>query len=479
MPASFWTSDHDAACQRTTYLLDLLAGDHERVLHTKDGGWKWPIYITLNWLKRLSHTYATLVWRTMPTFTTTPESAQEVFDTIVNQVHLWELVSPAQRYISALGQATFKLSWSRHFPKPVLRLWGMDHRGDRVPGEHVFWEADPGDEPHAVSFYREEVRQGWRGRNVPTTFRVRERFELTGNGVLVTNEAYLRDEASQEHAERVSLADLFPENPPADETTLPMDCLPAYRVLNGETAESDYTPDLISLQRATAALITQRQIAVILSTMPQLNVPLSAANADGTIDLSKFLVTYRDYGESAEDKLITVSLAGNSFNLENSERQYEYFREAYYELTGIAPAIDGMINGDGGGESGYARRLGMVKTECAVESRRRAWDGFPTWLGRAVPQLAQALPEPVKTYGLPVQEVVSTWGPAIPPDPDADSQRTERGVRGGWISQETAIRTEHPDWSEQQIAEEQARIQQEAEERTARQMASFAGMPAG
>ena len=251
---AFWSDQYgnslDAAYASYGELAQLLAANHQLVLHTKDGGWRMPIYVCFNWLGRLSRTYSTLVWRKLPALKAAPDGEQAILERILADTHLWALVTPAQRRISALGDVSLKLSWSEVFDKPILRAWGT------VTGEFAWWEHEPGGDPYAVSFYREVTRPQW-GDKGETVFRVRERFALQpGGNVQVTNEARYRTESNADDAEPISLKQLFPDDPVPQEDWLAMDCLPAYRVTNGDEAASDYTPDVQNLQRALTTAYT-------------------------------------------------------------------------------------------------------------------------------------------------------------------------------------------------------------------------------
>lgn len=471
MPSPFWTSEHETAASRIQDSIRLLEADHKLVLHASDGGWKMPIYVGLNWLGRMSRTYSTFTWRRMPVLTTDTKEAQPVYDSILGDVKFWQLATPSQRRISAVGSTTLKLSASRRFKRPILRQWGEDE-GQQIPGEFVWWERDPGDDPFAVSFYREEVVAKWHGKK-DVVFRIRERFELDGDRILVTNEARLRSEADSTNPTPVDLAEIL-SNPPQAEEILQMDCLPAFRILNGESGQSDYTTDKRTLQRALTSSYTTYTIAVLMSNMPQLKFPMKYANPDGTIDLSKMLVTLYDSSQGLDEEAFTLSLAGNNFNMDNIKEYIEGLDRAYYQLTGISPAIDGISLG-GSGESGYARRLGMVGTECGVEARRKSWDAFWVWCSRATPQLMRT--QKVNSYDHTTKTVSAAWDEAIPPDTEAQSQDTERAHRGGYMSTYTAIARTNPDWSEDQINAEIARIENERQEAARRQMESFAGIP--
>lgn len=467
--SAFWSAAHAAEVRRVRRLQNLFLGLHEVTLHAKDGGWKLPLYVTLNWLgDRLTKTYSALVWRRFPALTTGNKARQADLDTIIRDVLLETRVTPVQNCISYAGYAAWKLSWSARTGKPVLRRWGAR------PGEFSWWEED-GAEPYAVTFYRDEVLTEYANKKLVTA-RIGERFELIDGQVHVTNQAF---EVSGDHVftdKPVPLTAIYPEDTPKDEGTLDMSVLPGFLVHNTDESgdgrgDSDYTESLISLQASQAALATQRLLAIRINEMPALNVPVSFLNADGTLDLTKIMVTTREFGEDPKDTL-PINLNNWTGNLENSSRQWELNNEEFYALTGLSPAIDGKAAG--AGESGYARRLGLIKTEAAIESRRRQHSPFFPWLGIAVPELART--QGNTAYGEPIEDINETWPAAIPEDPNEVTDRTTTRFQAGGLSLEEYVRQNEPDMSPDEVAAEVARIQAAQQAKGQAALTSFANL---
>jgi hypothetical protein len=476
----FWTPEQTREAQRIHRNHELWEGEHKAQLHTADGGWKWPLYVFENWLRRTSDNWAALVWGTPPTFSCANEADTATWQAITEAVALDMLLTPAQQRISYAGAVALKLAWGARTGKPTLRVWGTQH------GESVAWEQEPGaSQAHAVAFYMDEVRTDPRNPNAKLTIRRRERYELIDGEVFVANDAYEcrgGNEPVVKPDARWPMARLYPDmdaaDLPPDETTLTaFSVLPGFRVQNGVDDESDYTPSLIAIQKALTGVHTQRQIAVLISTLGQLIVPQDTLNPDGTLDLAKFLVTTYEPGEDPQARTLIVNTAGNSFNLEHSAAQIAIYEAAYYRETGLSPAFDGVAQG-AGAESGYARRLGLYKPDVHVAWRRRAWNGFWGWLAVAVPELCQAEGAPI---GSPLSAPpVATWQSIVPDDPNEVSERTERAKRGGYMSLEEAVAEEHADerWTPEQVAEEVARIRADEDRATALAVPTFA-MPGG
>jgi len=464
----FWTESHTAELQRIRRMKALFTGLHEVTLHSRDGSnkWKLPIYVTLNWLgDRLTKTYSALVWRRFPQLTAAAKERQAALALLVSDLSLPTRMVGIQNCISYAGSASLKLTWSKRTGRPVLKRWGAG------PGEFTWWEADGG-VPYAVTFYCDEVLPEYKGRK-QVVVRRGERFELLDGQVGVTNTAFLVAGDGVNLDEPVPLAAIYPEKTPEEEATLQMSVLPGLAIHNvdetGDAAgDSDYTESLISLQRAQAVLATQRLLTIHLGEMPIMNVPVWAINDDGTIDPAKLMVTTREYGEDPKN-CVPINLNNWTGNMENSARQWDLNNQEFYALTGLAPAIDGQAQA--GGESGYARRLGLVKTEAAIEARRAAWGPFWAWLGVAVPELAAT--RDASRYGGTIDGITASWPAAIPEDPDGLSVRTIAEVRGGLRSEKLGIRLLNETFTPEQVDQEKTDIDEDRKERAALALPNF------
>ncbi|MHB9110629.1 MAG: hypothetical protein ACYDCO_26555 [Armatimonadota bacterium] len=466
----FWSDSHTAELQRVRRMKHLFTGLHEVTLHSRDGSnkWKLPIYVTLNWLgDRLTKTYSALVWRRFPQLTAPAKERQAALALLASDLSLPTRMVGIQNCISYAGSASLKLTWPARSRVPVLKRWGAG------PGEFTWWESDGG-QPYAVTFYRDEVLADYQGRR-SVVVRVGERFELLDAGVGVTNTAYQVSVDGVNLDEPVPLAAIYPDDPAQqqEQATLKMSVLPGIQIHNvdetGDAAgDSDYTESLISLQRAQAVLATQRLLTIHLGEMPIMNVPVWAINDDGTIDPAKLMITTREYGEDPKN-CVPINLNNWTGNMENSSKQWELNNQEFYQLTGLAPAIDGQAQA--GGESGYARRLGLVKTEAAIEARRAAWGPFWAWLGTAVPELAAT--REAGRYGGPIDGITASWPAAIPEDPDGLSTRTIAEVRGGLRSEKLGIRLLNETFTPEQVEQEQADIAEDRRERAALALPNF------
>ena len=266
----FWSELHTAQKNDIAHHQKLYEGKHEVTLHSADGGWKYPIYRIDNLLgDRLTNTMSTLVWRDHPHLITS-EERQQSLDQIVSDSGLLAIAPYIQHVASYAGNATLKLVRSKRTGLPRVIRWGVNI------GEFAFWENERG-EDEAVTFYRQEVVE-YRG-DKSVTVMVGERFELTGDGnVLVTNQAYrCTGDGVPDLGTPLPLLLIDEGESIKEEFVLRMNVLPACRACNiGEGfGASDYSMSLISLQKSTARLGSQRDIAIMVMEMPAMNVPMS------------------------------------------------------------------------------------------------------------------------------------------------------------------------------------------------------------
>jgi len=479
----FWTQKHSDEYRRIIQMRTLYEGKHCIVLYDREGGWKLPIYVTHNWLgDRLTNTLTSMCWRQFPYIKAEEKNRQDDVQSILKDAAIRTLTANTQNAVSYAGYASLYLTWSQRLGMPILRRWGENI------GEFAWWELE-GHTPWAVTFYKEEMLAKYKGRE-NVRVKVGERFELDPQKkqVMVTNSAYLvsstmgsvgsftdpwnlaaeKDPSSQLGGvnldENIPLNIIYPNNTPKDKAVMNMDCLPGCPVENtGEgLGTTDYTESLISLQKSMARLATQRDIAIVINEMPALNVPAHCLNPDGTLDLGKIWVTMSDPGEDPKNT-IPINFNNWTGNLNESAKQWELNDAAFYALSGLSPAIDGKAVG-GGGESGYARMLGLIKPTSAIEMRRLHWDPVFEWMMRAVPQIDQSLGK--GKYGDSINDIAIMWPTVIPEDPDTLTTRIGQGFQK-WVSRKTAVTISNPTWSPDQVDSELKQLNDELDEASA------------
>lgn len=419
MGTTMWSAAELAAQAEGRRRRLLFEGRHEAYFVLPTGGERRYEYVTVNWLGDvLSATWKRLLFREFPALAVEGSPAQQAaVSRLVDTLDLPGLCPATALMVSYAGEAVWKLYWSPLERRPALRLWGAH------PSEVVTWEGFPGaPRPYAVNFWYDLWCPAAPGGE--TLLKARERHELLVDdagavrGVRMTNTAH-RTELGVPTSDTVAWDIAWPDarvRPPAEAITTGLSGLPAIVIRNIDrdgdgVGDSDYTASLIALQKNLNKLVAVRQLVIDLSEQPQLIVPPEYLDAQGDIDWSRVRIRIRHAGEEDTPEIRTVNWSGN---LENSGAQWEFYRQEFRALTGIAPAFFGEATG--GGESGYARRLALVATEAEVGARRRPWEtALQAVLLRAM--------EMERAYGdsplPPPARLTICWPPLIPPADEA------------------------------------------------------------
>ena len=210
----FWGEAQAVEERRLARMRALFEGRHEVTLHSRDGGWKMPLYVTLNWLgDRLTQTLSALVFRGFPQISAAGAEEQREVARLISVLRLPALCLPTSLLVSYAGSAAWKAYLSPVTGAPALRLWGAR------AGELAWWEYVPGGaEPVAVSFYHDELLPG----PDAVAVKVRERYALLPGGVEVSHSARRLEDGSPTDSP-VPLAAIWPgrANLPPDEDFLP------------------------------------------------------------------------------------------------------------------------------------------------------------------------------------------------------------------------------------------------------------------
>ncbi len=468
MAEAVWTNRERAELSRLRQMRQLFRGDHEVYFVLPNGQQRRYEYVTTNWLgDTLSQTWKRLLFRKFPLLATGNAQADKAVADLVGTLRLPVVCQPAALMVSWAGRATFKLYWSRLRRQPALRLWGANET------EFATWDylASDHSQPIAVNCWYLMAIPGDRDKRQAY---VRERHELLYKlgrdgevkitTLRVTNVAY-RVEGGQPVDEIIAWERMYPDEatrPAETEDLTGMTMLPVIAINNvdsdgDEVGESDYTKSLINLQKNVNKLVASRQFVIDVSERPMIEVPPEYLDDAGQIDWEKVALRVKYDGEEGAGAEIKVTnWAGH---LANSAEQYEIYRREFRSQTGIAAPLLGDTTQDGsGGESGYARRLGMVATEAEVTFRRAAWErGFQDII--AVAQQLQAVFLGGKAVK-PVEQLTVGWQPAIPEDSTEVSNAVVAEAAGGVRSLESAIERLNPDATEEWRAQELERIQE-------------------
>lgn len=465
MAKAVWTAAQQAEVARRRRLRLLFEGQHETYFVLPSGEERRYEYVTVNWLGDvLSQTWKRLLFRQFPTLTS--EQHPEALEALEEQLALPELALPTALMVSWAGRAVWKCYWSRLSQAPVLELWG------KRDGEVAFLETLPTDpsRPVAVDFWY-SLRARARGDSQERVYWVRERHELlvdraTGavSGTRMMNTAH-RD-AGGPVDEVVPLAEVWPgDEPPEEERVTPgLTVLPVVVVENVDRdgdrrGDTDYSRSLISLQKNVNKLVASRQFVIDTSEEPNIQIPQEYLDENGEVDWARVKLRIRYEGDGEQP----IDISSWTGNLQNSQQQWADYRREFMALTGIAPALFGQVEGTGG-ESGYARRLGMVPTEAEVGARRRCWE----MAFRQAFVVAQAVAGAYGgTRGEPLGSVSVSWPPAIPAESAEVSLMVTQELREGARSLRSAVERLNPDWTQEQVDAEVAAIESESQARRA------------
>jgi hypothetical protein len=177
---------------------------------------------------------------------------------------------------------------------------------------------------------------------------------------------------------------------------------------NGDgTGDSDYTTSLIDVQRNVNRLMAGRALVCYITETPVFDIPAEFLDGQNKLDLNKYKFRVRQAG--GMDDSAEIKLTNWTGNLENSTAQMNYYIDFIFQLTGISPAMAGLLDSEA--RSGLARRMGMIPTEAEITSRRHQWNkGFNDIIRKAC--LLQ------NAFGVsnvtPAEFTYTTWQSALP-----------------------------------------------------------------
>lgn len=234
---------------------------------------------------------------------------------------------------------------------------------------------------------------------------------------------------------------------------------------------SDYhnvVPLLFSLNEAT----TVGHENMRLTAKKRVAVPREAITKDGTFDAGEDVLII--------DEPLDDTLGANTGNGKFAVLEYSFDAEALIEhkLDQIATilgrvgivadmASSGGTRSSGGGGaaiSGTALRMRLIPTTLAANGKARPWDAN---LPQVMVRLQQVDALPIEQGGCghdwttPNEPPSIERGQPLPSDETEETNRHVSAVGGEIESRRTAIRDSHPDWTEEQVAEELDQILRE------------------
>lgn len=362
--------------------------------------------VPVNWCgKVFTPRLADLVAPAMPPLTVsgsnraTVKRQQAYVDGLVDDTNLHAIIGPTARRVSWAGRCVWKLYWSMALQRPALRIWG------ERDGEAAFVERDPSD-PAAIQGY-----QFW----YPVTkdkvmYYVLERQRMAGGQLAITTSAY-RTRGGMPVDDPVTLESIWPANsaPPAALVTLDVPSLLGYQIDN-VCGTTDYSDDLLGLQRDYILLLTQRQLVVRLLEQPMMDVPGEYTNPDGTLK-EGFHLLIQQNGEAAGQ----IKISGWDGALTASTTQEQILLRQLYLHTPISHVLLG--DPAGANASGTAKTIDLHQSEVAVDQRRAFYPDAFKWLVNA----SIALSRVYATADVPpIATLTVDWPAIIPPDTEAE-----------------------------------------------------------
>lgn len=365
-----WTATEIANFQQLDNLKKLFKGEHEVYYTLPSGEERRYDYIVDNMLGDfLSHTWKRFLFRQFPKLVV----KDEAFAKFIDSLDLPTLSLVGALRVSYAGRAVAKGYYSNLSEKVCWVLWGLQD------GEYTTFEYLNGDKsrPIAVSFWYTKLLTDSTVLTSSNSCMIRERHSLVFdtlnnllgvrmintahsmlNGVPTTKEVDWRDEWGVKEA--------FFE----DYTDLPVVTIDNIDKNGDGEGDTDYTPTLISIQKNINKVVAVRQFVIDLSESPQLLVPPEYIDSEGNVDWDKAKLRIKYDGEEDGGEIKTIGWTGN---LENSDKQWEFYREEFRALTGISPILAGVVD-NSQARSGIARRISLVATEAEISSRRHQWN---------------------------------------------------------------------------------------------------------
>jgi hypothetical protein len=371
---SLWSAAEIAEFKNLDALRKLFKGEHSAYFVLEDGTERKIDYLVINWLgDLLSQTWKRFLFRKFPTIKT-----QDPVETaFINSLDLPTIALPGELRKSYAGTAIYKCYYSNLVDRPVFSLWGANE------GEYTTFEYLGGDtaKPYAVSF--------WYTRIIPGTDNekamIRERWELLVDETLTVAGVQMKSTAhtiqsgtpSTEEMDWGKVWNGIPNPPEQTLPELPYTDLPVVVIHNFDRngdgyGDTDYTPSLIAIQKNINKLAAIRQAVIDLSEIPMIEIPPEYMNREtGEVDWNRVKLRIKFDGEEGNE----IKITNWTGNLENSDKQWTFYREEFYALTGISPSLAGTA--DSQARSGLARRYAFISTEAEIESRRHQWNlGF-------------------------------------------------------------------------------------------------------
>lgn len=429
--------------------------------------------------ERIAEAFADLLFSDDPDVTAAAEGDQTNLDRIVSASDLPSELRHGEEIASSEGEVWWRVMG--YNPLLLCPQITFHSREQVIP-------AFLGNRLIAVAFISEfEAAEPRRGEQNPPLYR---HLEIHSEG-RVENRLYLGRKDRLGHSVDLGTFSETKDLEPVWEHALPG--MLAGRVLNkrgrnrrhGKADFAGIEGFLLALNEAAtigvenARLVAKQRIVVPVGAI-QPPRPETEDNGDGTMT-----IVSRPTFDAGEDVLVANELDGElgkenagpykvleySFDAEALIRWQESLAKTAASRVGLTAQFLGLSAGlEGQAETGTALRVRLMPATGAGKGRGRYWDdALPTMLMMA--QLVDQLPRSNGGYGRSYSKAgeppaVERTDP-LPTDQSEETSRHAVAVGAEIESQETAIASLHPDWTDEQVQDELKRIRDDSEARRA------------
>ncbi len=433
----------------------LFKGSHDEVFKNvqrrlENQDQKVMTYLVANYCGLLSKLSADMLFGEQPEFKTQNETTNERLQELISNNNLYNGLYESAMGNSYRGDACYKIRYAKR------NKYSEDRNIIIEPQNPQYFFVE-----QAMDNIRQIDRQiiGWE-------------FELDTDGDGVEDTTYLKLEVHEPgktynslyHLEgttiskEVDLKSLYPELQEEQETGI--DDFLIVHIPNWRTDEifwgySDYL-DIKSLQDECNNRISQISRVLDMHADPKMKGPAEALDDNGRIEVTGN--RYFPYEkEGAEPEYITWEA-----KLDMAFKQVDYMLKMMFLVTETSPDAFGL-NENNLAESGRALKYRLMRLLSKIARKKRYYDNAI----KEILYKAQLMDNEHNGQSYEPQKPSANWRDGMPDDEKEKSEVTENWDRAGAASTEEKVRYNHPDWSEERIQQEVARIEEErAEEQT-------------
>jgi len=254
--------------------------------------------------------------------------------------------------------------------------------------------------------------------------------------------------------EQVSLDTLYPNLDEEEETGIDdfiIVHIPNWRDDESYWGYSDYL-DIKTLQDEANNRISQIARVLDKHADPKMKGPAEAMDKDGNIDVTggKYFPYEKD---GSEPKYITWEA-----KLDSAFKQVDYMLKFMFMITETSPSAFGLSEANMA-NSGIALKYRLMRLFSKIARKKTYYDNNI----KDLLYKAQLMDVYHNSNNYEPVEISTTWRDGIPDDDKELSEITENLNRADAISIEEKVRKNNPDWNEEKVQKEVARIEDEIE----------------